>query len=177
MDNNLALTYLVILIVLLLGAGGFVVRQVLRTRRLETTMSDLQQRVQAKDASAKDFYELGSLLLDKKLFSRAVVQLQRALKAKDLEGEGNIALIYNALGFAYAAQEQYDLALRQYKEALKLQPEYVTAWNNLGFVYERKGLINQAIEAYETALAAEANNSTAKKRLETLRRRVPANAS
>ena len=174
MDTNLAISYLIILIVLLLGSGIFVVRQVLRTRRVETTLTRLQQSVTTGEASAKEYYELGSLLLDKKLFSRAVVQLQRALKADDLEGDENIALVCNALGFAYAAQEQYDLAIRQYKEAIKLQPQYVTALNNLGFVYERKMLIEQAIGVYEDALRYEANNTTAKKRLESLRRRVPA---
>ncbi|TAF50327.1 MAG: tetratricopeptide repeat protein, partial [Oscillatoriales cyanobacterium] len=173
MDTNLAISYLIILIVLLLGSGIFVARQVLRTRRVETTLSRLQQSVQEGEASAKEYYELGSLLLDKKLFSRAIVQLQRALKADDLEGDDNIALVYNALGFAYAAQEQYDLAIRQYKDAIKLQPQYVTALNNLGFVYERKMLIEKAIEVYEAALQHEANNTTAKKRLESLRRRVP----
>jgi tetratricopeptide (TPR) repeat protein len=174
MDTNLAISYLIILIVLLFGSGIFVVRQVLRTRRVETTLTRLQQNVKAGEASAKEHYELGSLLLDKKLFSRAVVQLQRALKASDLEGDENIALVCNALGFAYAAQEQYDLAIRQYKDAIKLQPQYVTALNNLGFVYERKMLIEQAIAVYEDALRYEANNTTAKKRLSSLRRRVPA---
>ncbi len=174
MDTNLAISYLIILIVLLLGSGIFVARQVLRTRRVETTLSRLQQSAKEGEASAKEYYELGSLLLDKKLFSRSIVQLQRALKADDLEGDDNIALVYNALGFAYAAQEQYDLAIRQYKDAIKLQPQYVTALNNLGFVYERKMLIEQAIEVYENALRYEANNTTAKKRLESLRRRIPA---
>jgi hypothetical protein len=50
----------------------------------------------------------------------------------------------------------------------------VTALNNLGFVYERKMLVEKAIEVYEDALRHEANNTTAKKRLESLRRRIPA---
>ncbi|NJN61387.1 MAG: tetratricopeptide repeat protein [Coleofasciculaceae cyanobacterium RL_1_1] len=174
MDTNLAISYLIILIVLLLGSGIFIVRQVLRTRRVETTLSRLQQSATGGEASAKEYYELGSLLIDKKLFSRAIVQLQRALKADDLEGDENIALVYNALGFAYAAQEQYDLAIRQYKDAIKLQPQYVTALNNLGFVYERKMLVEKAIEVYEDALRYDTNNTTAKKRLESLRRRIPA---
>jgi len=174
MDNNLAISYLIVLIVLLLGSGIFVARQVLRTRRIEMTMSRLQEAVKDGEASAKEYYELGSLLIDKKLFSRAVVQLQRALKAKDLEGDENTALVYNALGFAYAAQDQYDLAIRQYKEAIELQPQYVTALNNLGFVYERKTLVESAIAAYEKALEFEPNNTTASKRLKSLRQRIPA---
>ncbi len=49
-----------------------------------------------------------------------------------------MAKIYNALGFAYFTQEQYDIAIRQYKEALKIDPNYVIAYNNLGHAYEKK---------------------------------------
>ncbi|MGD1903451.1 MAG: tetratricopeptide repeat protein [Geitlerinemataceae cyanobacterium] len=177
MDNNLAISYLIVLIVLLLGSGIAIARQVLRTRRIELTLSRLQKVAKDGEASAQEYYELGSLLIDKKLFSRAVVHLQRALKAKDLEGDDNTALIYNALGFAYAAQEQYDLAIRQYKEAIELQPQYVTALNNLGYVYERKVLIEPAIAAYEKALELEPKNVTASKRLNSLRQRIPAGSA
>lgn len=32
---------------------------------------------------------------------------------------------------------QNDLAAREYKRAVELQPGYVTAWNNLGDAYEK----------------------------------------
>jgi tetratricopeptide (TPR) repeat protein len=109
------------------------------------------------------------------LFVQAVSLFQKALKiGKDIEPE-NKALIYNALGFAYFAQEQLDLAIRQYKEALKYNPEYTVALNNLGNIYERKQLISQALEVYEESLKYEPNNSIAKRRAESLRKRlVPA---
>ena len=66
------------------------------------------------------------------------------------------------MGYAYFAQEQYDLAIRQYKEALKCNPEYVIALNNLGNAYERKQLTAQALETYEQALTYDPKNSTAK---------------
>ncbi len=172
MDSNFAIGYLSLLLVLLAGAAWFIFRQILKTRQLETTLSKLQNKLSKEKGTALEYYELGSIYLDKKLFSQAVTQLQKALKAPDLEGEENMALVYNALGFAYAALEQYDLAIRQYKDALKYKPDYVTALNNLGFVYERKKLTAQALEVYEEALQYEPNNPTAKKRAESLRKRV-----
>ena len=174
MDSNLALFYLATLVGLLAIAAWFVIRQTLRTRRMEKTLSTLQSRVRSKDATAKDFYELGGVLLDKKLYSQAILQLQKAIKAKDLKEDENKALVYNALGFAYAAQEQYDLAIRQYKEALKLTPDYTTAWSNLGFSYEKKGLDAAALEAYQEVLQRDADNAVAKKRSESLQKRLPA---
>jgi tetratricopeptide (TPR) repeat protein len=101
-----------------------------------------------------------------------VVLFQKALKAAEEEEEDITAPIYNGLGYVYFSQEQYDLAIRQYKEALKHQPDYVTALNNLGHAYERKKLTAQALEMYEQALKIAPNNTIAKRRAESLRRLV-----
>ncbi|HIK54533.1 MAG TPA: tetratricopeptide repeat protein [Synechococcales cyanobacterium M55_K2018_004] len=171
-DSLLPVIYLSVLVVLLGVAAVFLFRQVLRTRRIEGTLNRLQTKLSKEKGTAQEYYELGSILLDKKLYSQAIAQFQKALKAKDLEGKENIAIIYNALGYAYAAQEQYDLAIKQYKEALEQQPGYVTAMNNLGFAYEKKQLTAQAVEVYEQALVVDPKNSTAKRRVESLRKRL-----
>lgn len=174
MREVLPVAYLGLLVVLLGGASFFVVRQVLRTRRTELTMTELQDRLlQQKKGSARDYYELGSIMIAKKLYSQATRQLEKALKAEDLEAGEPMALIYNALGYSYAAQEQYDLAIRQYKEAIKQVPEYVVALNNLALAYERKQLSAQALEAYEQVLALDASNKAAAKRAAVLRKVVP----
>lgn len=181
-DSTSILLYLGLLIVLLIGAGFFVLRQILRSRRIETTLARLQNKLRKEKGTAQEYYELGSLLLDKQMYVQGAAQLQKALKAaeaerKDLseadqaEQDVNIALIYNALGFTYFIQEQYDLAIRQYKEALKLTPEYVVALNNLANTYEKKQLTAQALETYEEALRYEPDNVTAKRRAESLRKR------
>lgn len=171
-DTWLPIIYLSILVTLLAGAGWFVFRQILRTRRTETTLSKLQSKLTQGKGTAKEYYELGGILLDKRLYSQALTQFQKALKAKDLEGEQNLALVYNALGFTYAAQEQFDLAIRQYKEALQIMPEYPTALNNLGFAYEKKQLTTQALETYEEALRIDPKNAIAKRRADSLRKRL-----
>jgi tetratricopeptide (TPR) repeat protein len=171
-DRWLPIIYLSILVILLAAAGWFLFRQILRTRRVESNLSRLQNRLNQGKGTSKEYYELGSILLDKRLYSQALIQFQKALKAKDLEGAENQALVYNALGFTYAAQEQFDLAIRQYKEALELMPDYPTALNNLGFAYEKKQLISQALETYEKVLQIDSKNSTAKRRAESLRKRL-----
>jgi tetratricopeptide (TPR) repeat protein len=171
-DSNLLLTYLATLLVLLGVAAVLVIRQVWKTRRVETTLNRLQNKLTREKGSAKEYYELGSLMLDKKLYSQAVTQLKQALKALGDDEAENAALIYNALGFAYFAQEQYDLAIRQYKEALQIAPDYVNALNNLGHSYERKQLTAPALEAYEAALEHDPANKTAKRRADSLRKRM-----
>lgn len=176
MDADLPIIYLTVLVGLLIAAGILLFRQVRRTRRVESTLSRLENKLTREKGSAQDYYELGTIYLDKRLYTQAVTLLKKALKSKDLEGLENKALIQNALGFAHAAQEQYDLAIRQYKEALEGLPEYPTALNNLGFAYEKKQLTSQALEAYEQALAIDPKNTTAKRRADSLRKRlVPSN--
>lgn len=172
MDNNLAVVYLAILLVVLGGSGLTIFRQVFKTRRLESSLARLQKKLTQEKGTTQEYYELGGIYLNKKLYTQASANFQKALKAAQEEEEENTAVIYNGLGFAYFAQEQYDLAIRNYKEALRLDPNYITALNNLAHAYERKNLTAQALQAYEQVLQSEPKNSTAKRRAESLRRRV-----
>jgi tetratricopeptide (TPR) repeat protein len=178
MDQNLILVYLAIFVGILALAGVNVFRQVVKTRKVEATFSRLRNKL-SKDkdkdqgiGTVQEYYELGSIYSEKKVFSQAIALFQKALKASETEGETNIAPIFNALGYAYFAQEQYDLAIRQYKEAIKLQPDYIVALNNLAHAYERKKLHSQALDIYEEVLKLAPQNSTAKRRVESLRRLV-----
>lgn len=173
-STSLPIFYLSILVLLLGGLGVLLFRQIIKTRRVETTFGKLQKKLKEESGTAKEYYELGSLYLDKKLYVQAAQLLKKSLKIEnELEPE-NKALVYNALGYAYFAQEQYDLAIRQYKEALKEVPDYPTALNNLGNVYEKKQMTAKALETYEEALKIDPENKTAKKRATSLRKRFVA---
>jgi tetratricopeptide (TPR) repeat protein len=168
MDDTLAIAYLASLIAILLGVGWFVLRQILKSRSLEAVISKLQPKLQKEKGTSEEYYELGSVYLRKKLYVKALSEFQTAIKA----GGENVPEIYNAMGYAYFSQKQYDLAIKHYKEALELNPDYVFALNNLGHVYEQKKLVPQAIEAYEKTLAIAPDNETAKRRVNSLRKRV-----
>lgn len=51
--------------------------------------------------------------------------------------------MHNALGFAYFNMQRTELALKNYRKAVELQPGYVTAWNNLGDAYEKAKDLDQ----------------------------------
>ncbi|MDJ0552891.1 MAG: tetratricopeptide repeat protein [Microcoleaceae cyanobacterium MO_207.B10] len=172
MSENLPIVYLLILLLLLSGTAIFVILQITKTRKTETKLSRLKNKLTKEKGTVKEYYDLGSIYLEKKLYVQAVELLQKAIRVKDSESGEYISKIYNALGFAYFAQEQYDISIRQYKEALKAEPNYVTAYNNLGHAYERKKLTAQALEAYESALKYDPENDTAKRRAESMRKRL-----
>lgn len=174
MTNSYTIIYLSILLTFLGIAAWFIFRGVRRSRRMESSMQALEAKLGKKPGTTQETYELGSIYLSKKMTSMAIKTLKKALKVAETEAETNIAPIYNALGYAYFNQEQYDLAIRNYKEALSLNPNYVTALNNLGHAYERKNLKAQALETYERVLDQEPKNGTAKRRTTQLRRIVTA---
>jgi tetratricopeptide (TPR) repeat protein len=163
--------YIAALLVLLSAVGIFLFQQVFKTRKLENALDRLQKKLTKEKGTALEYYELGSILLDKRVYVQAIANFQKAIKSEELEGDA-LAAVYNALGYAYFAQEQYDLAMKQYKEALKLSPAYVTAMNNLGHAYERKQLPVKALEMYEQSLVLEPKNDTAKRRSESLKKRM-----
>jgi tetratricopeptide (TPR) repeat protein len=171
MNTELPIVYVGFLLLLMLAAGTLILRQILQTRKIETSLNRLQKKLSNEKGTAQEYFELGSIYLNKRVYVQAIACFQKALKAEDLP-DPELAVIYNALGYAYFAQEQYDLAMRHYKDALKIDPNYVTALNNLGHTYERKQLTNPALEAYEQVLKVEPANETAKRRAESLRKRL-----
>jgi len=172
MNDVLPAVYISILLSLLGIAAWAILRQILRTRRVEIAISRLQKKLGKENGTVQEYYELGSIYLSKKLFTQAISQFQKALKAEDIEQEDNISRIYNGLGYAYFGQEQYDVAIRNYKEALNIDPSYVAALNNLAHAYERKKLTAQALATYEQALTHAPKNQTAKQRADALRKRL-----
>ncbi|WP_414550814.1 tetratricopeptide repeat protein [Anabaena sp. CCY 0017] len=172
MDKNLVIIYLSIFVGLLSFAVVNVFRQIFKTRRRESALARLRKKLETEKGTAQEYYELASIFSEKQVFSQAIVLFQKAIKAAEEEEEEDSAPIYNGLGYVYFSQEQYDLAIRQYKEALKRKPDYVTALNNLGHAYEKKKLTTQALQMYEEALKIAPNNTIAKRRAESLRRLV-----
>ncbi len=107
---------------------------------MEEAAKVLGERVRNEEASAEDYFELGVILLRKKLFTQANSYLKKALKDWD-EEEGDeevLAQVYNALGYSYFNLDRVEDAIKQYKKAVELQPGYLTAWNNLGDVLEKQ---------------------------------------
>ncbi|MCS6815676.1 MAG: hypothetical protein NZ772_19160, partial [Cyanobacteria bacterium] len=68
LNSTLPTIYLGLFLTLLSGAAWFVVQQVLRTRQTELKLSALQNRLSKEKGTPQEYYELGSIYLNKKLF-------------------------------------------------------------------------------------------------------------
>ena len=166
--NLLPQTYLLGLVGLLAIAAVVVGRQLLRVRRDETRLQQLEQSGTAKSRQASDLYELGSVQLRKRLVPQATATLKQALKRLGDEPDEARAVIENALGFALAAQKDYEGASKHYKLALKAKPDYPVALNNLCYAQDNLLNIEEALKLYRKTLTIEPNNSTAKRAVKKL---------
>ena len=172
MENLLPLTYLLILLTILSTLAFFLVQEILKKRKLEDNLYEIQKKVRTNKATSEDHYLLGTLYLSKKLFDQAIIQFRYALKGWDTKDKEGLANLYNTIGFTYFESEQYDLAIYYYKEALQNLQTYTTAWNNLGYAYEKKKLFSDALESYSNVLSYDRENEIATGRFQLLQRRV-----
>ena len=79
-------------------------------------------------------------------------------------GQGKPAVLataYNNRGNAYAAKTDYDRAIQDFDQSIKLNPGYAKPFNNRGVAYLRKGEPDLAIAAFDEAIKLNANYSEA----------------
>ena len=162
-------TYLFGLIGLLAVVSILVGRQVLKVRRDEITLINLEKGGAASSNEASKLYELASVQLKKRLYPQAVSSLRKALKHVSTEPEEAKALIENALGFALAAQDNFEAAVKHYRSALQSKSDYPVALNNLAFAQERLKQPNEALQIYQEVLKIDPENKTAQKQMQRLK--------
>ena len=161
-------TYLLGLIALLAVVAAVIGRQLLQVRRDEIDLIQLEREVSAGAMDAAALYKLGAVQLRKRLYPQATSTLKRAVRRLGDEPNEARAVIENALGFALAAQKDFDGAVKHYCAALRAKPEYPVALNNLAFAQERLLRTQDAGCSYREALRLDPGNRTARKRLTRL---------
>ncbi len=156
-----AQTYLIGLIGLLAIIAILVGRQLLKVRNDEIKLVKLEKNETSASKEASQLYELASVQLRKRLYPQATTTLKKALKRLNSEPDEAKAIIENALGFALAAQDDFEAAVIHYKSALKARPDYPVALNNLAFAKQKLNEPKEAESLYRQVLTLEPSNKTA----------------
>ena len=77
-------------------------------------------------------------------------------------------------GYAYYDKKQYDEAIKDYTEAIRLDPNYAWAYNNRGNVYYSKKDYDRAIADYDEALRVDPSFTIAQtRRVEAIKAKKP----
>lgn len=74
------------------------------------------------------------------------------IKAAKGDKGDKVAEAYDHRGAAYRLQGDFNLAIQDYNQAIKLNPKFAQAYNNRGVAHDRKGDYDRAIEDYNQAI-------------------------
>ena len=72
-----------------------------------------------------------------------------------------LAIAYNNRGNAYVAKRDYDRAIEDYDQSIKLIPGYAKPFNNRGLAYQKKGEYERAIKDFDEAIKLDPNYASA----------------
>ena len=84
----------------------------------------------------------------------SVTLLERTLAVTS----GNNLAHYN-LGRAFHSQGEIDKAIYQYRQAVKVKPDYAEAYNNLGAAFESQNKFDEALNCYRQTLKFKPDNA------------------
>ena len=164
-------SYLIILFLILVIISVFVFRQFLRTRKEELNLVKFEQKGLDSVTNASELYEFGSIQIKKRLYLEAIKTFLKAVEYYENEPNEAKAIIENALGFSYAAQNEFKKAIKHYNLAIKYLPEYIVALNNLASAQQKLLEYDLAYETYKKVLVINPNNKTAIKKSKELEKR------
>ena len=168
-------SYLIILFVVLIIIAIFVFRQFLRIRKEELNLVKFEQKGLDSLTQASELYEFGSTQIKKRLYDEATKTFLKAVEYYENEPKEAKAIIENALGFSYAAQNEFKKAIKHYNVAIKYLPEYPVALNNLASAQQRLLEYDLAYETYQKVLLIDPSNKTALKKRKELEKRTDYN--
>jgi tetratricopeptide (TPR) repeat protein len=118
-----------------------------QTKGMEAQAESIYRSVLAENPTYPDALHLLGVVLYKR--GDAQLAVEYVEKAVQSTGNDSFAAFYNTLGACYRTLGRVEEAEEQFKMALKINPEFVSAIFNLGLVYQQQYLFDKAIEQYQ----------------------------
>lgn len=120
------------------------------------TSSILINKNEDSDEFKKYYYEMERYLVDNcdALTEKATMS---AKKHSKITSENPEAIAFYKKGNKEAEKDNTQEAINLYKKALKIDPNFTSAWNNLGLSYKKLENYDEAIGAYEKSLEKDPN--------------------
>jgi hypothetical protein len=107
----------------------------------------LSDRLAADPQNPALLNEMGNYLAQHGRLRSAITQYETALKVQP-----DLAIVWNNLGVAQTALENFAEGERAYRRAIKLNTAYALAYYNLGANFDRRGDDEAAIDWYQRAI-------------------------
>ena len=100
-----------------------------------------------EDSESDEYLEIATLYAQKGKYQKAEELFQKVAKENP-----SSARAHNNLGVVRLKQEKYDMAEREFKEAIRLEPAFVLPYYNLACLYSKKGVNVEALIYLKKAL-------------------------
>lgn len=107
----------------------------------------------------KDINLIQETLLKDCVFMRELLMTDNE-KLKNSVTKDKKALDFHQKGSEYFNQEKYELAIVEFKKALKIDPNFAFAWDDLGLSYRKLNKYDEAIVCYKKSLELDPKGRT-----------------
>ena len=144
----------------------------------DKAIGDYSEAIRLNPKSGEVYHNRGQAWDAKKDYDKAIADYDEALKLKDpnektgvssvaeTTGGDSVAMVnsrattFNNRGIAWQDKQDYDKALADYEEAIRLDPNYRTPRSNRRIVWEKKGDWDKVIAELNEIITADPKNPT-----------------
>nr|YP_010873105.1 hypothetical protein ycf37 [Nemalion vermiculare]WGV34420.1 hypothetical protein ycf37 [Nemalion vermiculare] len=123
--------YLIAICLVLSPITIVLILQTFNFYRKSNILSSLSLEDQEHITSQALEYQIANIYIDKKLWDKAIITLEGAVKSNKYLDDDWSARYYNAIGFALEKTQCYQLAKAYYYCSCRIYPEYTSAIDNL----------------------------------------------
>ncbi len=133
----------------------------------ESLHSKISQLTQDIDAAKKEMAITQDLLIMAKRLRKEI--MPDSMLTEEEEEMVQIKNIAEAMGYAYAKQGIYNVAIEKYHQALNEDGNKRNIYFNLGYIHYKMGNVPEAMSSYKKTLKIDPKDQEAKRNLEKLR--------
>jgi len=105
----------------------------------------------------KKYFQAG-VLIDKNRYDKAIILYKEILRESSNLDNHKISRIYNNIGYSYYKLNDLDSALNYYKQALKIDDNYVVCLNNVAVVFLNQKKYTESLTYLSQAYTQNVNN-------------------
>ena len=124
--------------------------------------------------TSSEYYIRGLDFLNNGDFDRAIEDFKASLKNEpdNRNTKNKLFWAYCGRGNVYRKNNELDLAIQEYTEAIQLLPDHPTAYSSRAMTYDMKGESEKAIADWEVVLKFQPDDETTKELIEIARKEL-----
>lgn len=128
--------------------------KLIATKQWTEAAQQFEWMLQRDPQHAKSYFSLGRIAKAKKEYPAALKYYQTAISLR----KGNYPEAIVNMGLIHFIQDQFDQAITDFNDAIRLHPNYAKAWYQLGLAQFHKGMMSEAKTSLHTAIKSDSGS-------------------